>query len=165
MYRSCKWREDGSYVAYQLKSKYNINPLTVTIRPALEMELGDSNLKSFVSSGFDHVHVTPNHKVMKALNKYGFIEKGFPYYGWLTAIHTAVLRVAVNFGINLIFYGEDGEVEYGGSDETKDIPIYNTSYQKRVYLEDGYDKLLKKLILMIPNCTFLNILMIIRMKG
>ena len=122
--------KDGSYVAYQLKSKYNINPLTVTIRPALEMELGDSNLKSFVSSGFDHVHVTPNHKVMKALNKYGFIEKGFPYYGWLTAIHTAVLRVAVNFGINLIFYGEDGEVEYGGSDETKDIPIYNTSYQK-----------------------------------
>ena len=33
-----------------------------------------------------------------------------------TAIHTAVLRVAVNFGINLIFYGEDGEVEYGVSE-------------------------------------------------
>ena len=40
--------KDGSYVAYQLKSKYKMNPLTVTIRPALEMELGDSNLKSFI---------------------------------------------------------------------------------------------------------------------
>ncbi len=137
--------KDGSYVAYQLKTKYDMNPLTVTIRPALEMDIGDSNLKAFVNSGFDHIHVTPNHDVMKALNKYGFIEKGFPYYGWLTAIHTAVLRVAVNFGVKLIFYGEDGEVEYGGSDETKNIPIYDTSYQRRVYLEDGYEKLLKKL--------------------
>ena len=37
------------------------------------------------------------------------------------------------------------EVEYGGSDETKNVATYNTSYQRRVYLEDGYNKLLKKL--------------------
>tara|TARA_B100000315_G_C14398782_1_gene505484 strand:- start:150 stop:887 length:738 start_codon:yes stop_codon:yes gene_type:complete len=82
---------------------------------------------------------------MRELNKYGFIEKGFPYYGWLIAIHTAVLRVASNFGINLIFYGEDGEVEYGGSIETKYVSTYDSLYQRRIYLEDGYDTVLKKI--------------------
>ena len=137
--------KDGSYVAYQLKHKYGINPLTVTIRPALEMEIGATNLQAFINSGFDHIHITPNADVMRALNKYGFIEKGFPYYGWLIAIHTAVLRVASNFGINLIFYGEDGEIEYGGSTETKYVSTYDSLYQRRIYLEDGYDIVLKKI--------------------
>ena len=35
-------------------------------------------------------------------------------------IHTAVIRTAYNFGMPLIFYIEDGEVEYGGSVENKD---------------------------------------------
>ena len=137
--------KDGSYVAYQLKHKYGINPLTVTIRPELEMELGAANLKAFINSGFDHIHIAPNADVIRKLNKYGFIEKGFPYYGWLIAIHTAVLRVACNFGINLIFYGEDGEVEYGGSIETKYVSTYDSLYQKRIYLEDGYDQVLEKI--------------------
>ena len=137
--------KDGSYVAYKLKENYGMNPLTVTIRPALEMSIGDSNLKSFINSGYDHIHITPNADVMRELNKFGFIEKGFPYYGWLIAIHTAVLRVACNFDISLIFYGEDGEVEYGGSTETKYIPTYDSLYQRRVYLEDGYDKILEKI--------------------
>ena len=136
--------KDGSYVSYILKKKYGINPLTVTIRPPLEHNLGSKNLKNFINSGFDHIHVTPNEKVMRYLNKYGFIEKGFPYYGWLISIHTAVLRVASNFEVPLIFYGEDGEIEYGGSQETKNQPFYNINYQKKIYLEDGYYKLIDK---------------------
>ena len=137
--------KDGSYVSYQLKKKYKLNPLTVTVRPALEIDLGNQNLDMFINSGFDHIHITPNKKVMKYLNKHGFTENGFPYYGWLIAIHTAVLRIASNFDINLIFYGEDGEVEYGGSVETKLKPTYDTNYQRKIYLEQGYSNLLKKI--------------------
>jgi hypothetical protein len=79
---------------------------------------------------------------MRLLNKAGFIEMGFPYYGWLIAIHTAVIRAATAFNIDLIFYGEDGEVEYGGSTETSKNPIYDVYYQKNVYLEGGYEKVL-----------------------
>ena len=81
---------------------------------------------------------------MREISRLGFIEKGFPYYGFLIAVHTAVFRIAYNFGINLIFYGEDGEVEYGGLAETKHKPTYDTIYQRKVYLEDGYDKVLDK---------------------
>lgn len=137
--------KDGSYVSYQLKHIHGLNPLAVTIRPPLEMDLGKKNLENFIDSGFDHIHISPNKEAMRQLNKHGFIEKGFPYYGFLVAIHTAVLRIAVNLGINLIVYGEDGEVEYGGSTETKNNATYDTSYQRKIYLEDGYEKVLNKL--------------------
>ncbi len=139
----CSGGKDGSYVAYNLKHKYGMNPLAVTITPPLPLEIGEQNLKNFISSGYDHISINPHFEAMKVLNKYGFIELGFPYYGWLIAIHTAVLKTAIAYNINLIFYGEDGEVEYGGSTESERDPIYGVEYQKKVYLEGGYEKVLK----------------------
>lgn len=138
----CSGGKDGSYVAYNLKHKYGMNPLCVTITPALTLPLGDQNLRAFVASGYSHISINPDHDAMRVLNKSGFVEMGFPYYGWLISIHTAVIRTATAFGINLIFYGEDGEVEYGGSTETLKNPIYDVHYQKKVYLEGGYEKVL-----------------------
>jgi N-acetyl sugar amidotransferase len=138
----CSGGKDGSYVAYNLKHQYGMNPLCVTVTPALTLPLGDQNLRAFVESGYDHISINANYEAMRVLNKTGFIEMGFPYYGWLIAIHTAVIRMATNFGIDLIFYGEDGEVEYGGSTETSKKPIYDVHYQKKVYLEGGYEKVL-----------------------
>jgi N-acetyl sugar amidotransferase len=142
----CSGGKDGSHVAYNLKHKYGMNPLAITIRPALSMDLGDKNLYNFIHSGYNHIHVTPNPKVMQVLNKYGFIEKGFPYYGWLIAIHAAVIRTAYNFDIPLMFYGEDGEVEYGGSIENKNRSLFDINYMKRVYLEGGYENVLEKAV-------------------
>jgi len=136
--------KDGSYVAYNLKHKYGMNPLAVTVTPPLPLSLGEQNLRAFVGSGYNHISVNPANEAMRVLNKLGLIEMGFPYYGWLITVHTAVIRVAVNMGIGLIFYGEDGEVEYGGSTETDKNPIYDVTYQKKIYLEGGYDKVLEK---------------------
>jgi N-acetyl sugar amidotransferase len=138
--------KDGSYVAYMLKHKYGMNPLAVTVRPALSLEVGDQNLVNFIESGYNHIHISPDTRIMQKLNKHGFIEKGFPYYGWLIAITTAVIQTAHNFKIPLIFYGEDGEVEYGGSTESKSKALYNIEYMKRVYFEGGYDKVLEKVL-------------------
>ena len=134
--------KDGSYVAYQLKHKYGMNPLAVTITPALPLTLGEENLRSFVASGYNHISVNPAYEAMRELNKLGLDLMGFPYFGWLIAIQAGVIRVAQQFNINLIFYGEDGEVEYGGTSETSHSPIYDVNYMKKVYLEGGYDKVL-----------------------
>jgi len=152
----CSGGKDGSYVAYNLKYKYGMNPLCVTITPALTLPLGDQNLRAFVASGYNHISVNPDHESMRILNKIGLIKMGFPYYGWLISIHTAVIRIATAFSINLIFYGEDGEVEYGGSAETSKNPIYDVYYQKKVYLEGGYEKVIAASGLTASQLNFFN---------
>jgi len=136
--------KDGSYVAYTLKHKYKMNPLCITVSPPLSLDIGDQNLKNFINSGYNHLHINPDVNIMQKLNKIGFIEKGFPYYGWLIAIQSAVIRTAINFNIPLLFYGEDGEVEYGGSTETKNNSLLSIDYQKKVWFEGGYDLVMDK---------------------
>src|SRR3990167_679057 len=138
--------KDGSYVAHTLKHRYRMNPLTVTVRPALELEIGNHNLKNFIQSGFTHIHISTNAVVLDRLNKYGFLEKGFPYYGWLIAIMTSVMKMALAFNIPLIIYGEDGEIGYGGSIESKNKALYDIEYMKRVYLEGGHDLVFEKIL-------------------
>ena len=136
--------KDGSYIAYNLKHKYNMNPLCVTIRPPLPSKLGDENLQKFADSGFSLISVEPGYKAMQALNKVGFFEMGFPYYGWLLSIFTGPPQIAKKFGINLIFYSEDGEVEYGGSNKSEDTFLFSPDYIKEIYYEGGYEKVIKK---------------------
>ena len=135
--------KDGSYVSYNLKHKYNMNPLAVTIRPITETKIGQDNLNNFVQSGYNHLLVSPDVEAMRKLNRLGLTEMGFPYYGWLISIHTAVFRVAVKFDIPLVFYSEDGEVEYGGDAKNINNGVYGVDYIKSIYLEGGYEKILK----------------------
>ena len=134
--------KDGSYVAYNLKHKYGMNPLCVTVTPPLSLDLGNKNLKNFVESGYNHISVNVAYEALRKINRRGFELMGFPYFGWLIAMQAAPVRLASNLGIDLVFYGEDGEVEYGGSTETDKNPVYDTNYMKRVYLENGYDKVI-----------------------
>lgn len=136
--------KDGAYVAYKLKQEYGLNVLTVTSRPPLETEIGKKNLVSFVNSGFDHIHITPNQNAMKTLNKLGFIKKGSPYYGWLISIFSVVIRIALQNNIKLVFYGEDGEVEYGGSSQNKNKALFDINYMIKNYFEGDYEEIKKE---------------------
>ena len=85
---------------------------------------------------------------MQALNKVGFFEMGFPYYGWLRSdFATGPPQIAKKFGINLIFYSEDGEVEYGGTNKSEETYLFSPDYIKEIYYEGGYEKVIKKLII------------------
>lgn len=136
--------KDGSYVAYNLKHKYGMHPLCVTVTPPLPLPLGDSNLRNFVESGYNHISINVAHEAVRKLNRRGLVDLGFPYFGWLTAMQAAPVRMAARLGIGLIFYGEDGEVEYGGTTETDKNPIYDVAYMKKVYLEGGYEKIVER---------------------
>ena len=136
--------KDGSYVASKIKEDLGLNPLTVTSRPPLELEVGNKNLNNFLKYDYDHVHVTANNKAMRKLNKIGFIKKGSPYFGWLTSIFSSVIRLALIHKVNLVFYGEDGEVEYGGSDKNKNRAIFDVNYTVNHYLENGYHEIIKE---------------------
>ena len=74
---------------------------------------------------------------MRTLDTIAFKEFGQGYYGWMTAINSAVIRMANNFGISLLFYSEDGEIEYGGGTEYQYEGVYGIDYMKRAYLNDN----------------------------
>ena len=134
--------KDGSYVSHSLKHRYGMRPLAVSIQPPLPLSLGQGNLQAFADSGYDLIIVNTPPEAMRTLNRIGFVERGFPYFGWLVAIHTALVRVAVAFGVDLIFYGEAGEIEYGGSSDAANDVVYGVPYIKKIYLEDGFDAVL-----------------------
>ena len=69
----------------------------------MELEVGEKNLKSFINQGFEHIHLTPNTKAMKKINRLGFIKKGSPYYGWLVSILTGVIRIALHANCDRIY--------------------------------------------------------------
>ena len=126
--------KDSSYVSYKLKYEYGMNPLCVTINPPLPFPEGEANLKNFVRKGFDLIAITPNPKIMQQLCRIGLFEAGQSLLGWQIAIQTAVARIAVSYKIPIIFYGEDGEVEYGGTSKTKNQMCYDIQYAKDIYL-------------------------------
>jgi N-acetyl sugar amidotransferase len=137
--------KDGSYVAHSCRSRFGLNPLCVTIHPPLRSEIGYRNIENFKAAGFPLIEVNPPLEPMRLLNKRGFIDQGRPLYGWTTAIFTSVIRLARAFDIHLIMYGEDGEIEYGGSTESKFKATFSAEFVKRVYLEGRVSETFKGL--------------------
>lgn len=111
----CSGGKDGSYVAHQLKYQYGMNPLTVTWSPLLPTELGRRNLDAFINSGFDNILGKPNGIVTKRLTHLAFKHMGDPFQPFIYGQTNFPLKMAVQHKVSLIMYGENGEVEYGGS--------------------------------------------------
>lgn len=130
--------KDSSYVAYNLKYKYGMNPLCVTINPPVFFPEGETNLKNFTNRGFDLLALSLNPIIMQKLCRIGLINSGQPLLGWQIAVQTAVSRVAVSYEIPLIFYGEDGEVEYGGTTKNKNQMCYDIQFSKDIYLSGSF---------------------------
>jgi N-acetyl sugar amidotransferase len=110
----CSGGKDGSFVAHQLKYKYGMNPLSVTWAPLMATELGRQNLDAFIASGFNHILGTPNPLVTRKLTQLSFKHLGDPFQPFIYGQTNFPLQMAVKHNIQLIMYGENGEVEYGG---------------------------------------------------
>jgi len=135
--------KDSCYVAYNLKYKYKLNPLFVTINPPLQTTIGLKNLENFIKKGYNLVSLDPDPVLMQKINKKGLTSHGQPYYGWLTAVLAAIFNFANKLGIDLIMYGEDGEVEYGGETSTQEKFLFDNKYVEKIYLSNQYKSVFK----------------------
>jgi len=115
----CSGGKDGSYVAWNIKHNFHMNPLCITCRPLLPTRLGRINLENFILSGFDHFMLSPNPDKLREASKQGFIEQGRPWHAFDTIISTSIIQLALRFDIPFILYGEEGELEYGGAADAK----------------------------------------------
>lgn len=114
--------KDSLYVAYTLKKKYDMHPLTVTWGSAIPTEIGMKNFFNF-SSQFDNILISPNGEFHRKLSNLTFSEFGDNFLPFIYGQLNAPLQIAVKYNIPFIMYGENGEVENGGSiknyDESK----------------------------------------------
>ncbi len=118
----CSGGKDGSYVAHLLKYKYGMNPLAVTWAPLKASQIGRKNLDAFIASGFNHILGTPNPIVARKLTQLSFKFLGDPFQPFIYGQTNFPLHMAVKYGIKLIMYGENGEVEYGGDMKNANRP-------------------------------------------
>jgi N-acetyl sugar amidotransferase len=126
--------KDGAFIAYTLREKLGMRPLCVTVRTPIENPVGARNIKNFLERGYDHIMITPNSTVERAIDKENFITKGIPMHASMIAIQSALMRCAVLFDIPLVMFAEEGESEYGGDNELADRPDYNIEHSIKFYL-------------------------------
>jgi N-acetyl sugar amidotransferase len=119
--------KDSGFVAHQLKFKYDMHPLTVTWAPHIYTDIGWKNFQSFIHSGFDNILGHPNGKVHRTMTQLAFEHLGDPFQPFIYGQKSFPLRMAVKYGVPLVMYGENGEVEYGGDTKNEESPTHNLS--------------------------------------
>lgn len=123
----CSGGKDSSYIAHQLRDKYGMHPLTVTFAPHIYTDIGWQNLQNFIKSGFDNILMTPNGRVCRLFTRLAYEKMGDPFQPFIYGVKAFPLRIAVKYGIPLVMYAEDGEVEYGGEDKNANSPTIDIS--------------------------------------
>ena len=112
--------KDSCYQAIAMRDKYKMNPLCVTHTPCDLTEVGLQNLNFLRDQGFDLIQVSGNRKNYKELVRIGFFKLGDCCWPEHIGIFTAPVRVAVNYKIPLLIWGENSQFEYGGPATHKD---------------------------------------------
>lgn len=131
--------KDGSAVAWKVKHDFGMRPLCVTFAPQMQTWLGRQNLENFRQSGFDHILITPETGAYRRYAKEWFTRAGFPKQPFVVGISTSVLRLASNFGIRLIIWGEQGEQEYTGNSGTFGLDRFDREFLIKCYYEGQED--------------------------
>ena len=107
--------KDSHFQAYTIKNEFGLRPLLVSFHPRDFTELGRKNIENLKNLGFDCIEFTANPIIYKKLAKYGFMELGDCAWPEHIGIFTVPVQVAVAFKIPLIIWGENPQMEYGGS--------------------------------------------------
>lgn len=96
----------------------NLVPLAVTWKCPSRTKLGQHNLDNLVSLGVDHFDVTINPRIERKLIYKTFCKDGSAAIPMHLAIFNLTNRIATNFKIPLIIWGENSAKEYGFKKKT-----------------------------------------------
>jgi N-acetyl sugar amidotransferase len=136
--------KDSAIVAHQLKCRYHMHPLTVTWAPFMYTDIGWKNYVNFVEAGFDNLLSYPNSQLHRKLARVAFELKGDAWEPFTFGQKAYAFHIALKFKIPLIFYGENGEVEYGGSVKSQNKPFESVEDWEELYFKGaGIDTLIK----------------------
>lgn len=122
--------KDSVYQSLTMRDKYGMNPLCVNHLPCDLTDVGWKNLLFLRDIGFDIIHIGGNRKAYREMVRIGFFELGDCCWPEHIGIFTAPIRVAVQYKVPLVIWGENSQFEYGGPATKKD-----NNYLDRNWLE------------------------------
>jgi N-acetyl sugar amidotransferase len=106
--------KDSTYQIHVIKNELGLKPLAVCWHPCMRTELGQRNLDNLARLGVDLIEVRGNPRVYHKLAREGFVRVGDLEWPEHVGIFTAPVRVATNYKIPLLIWGENSQLEYGG---------------------------------------------------
>lgn len=107
--------KDSVFASHLLKTKYGMNPLTVTWAPHMYTDVGWHNFQGWLhTGGFDNYLFTPNGEVHRTLTRLAVQNLCTPFQPFIFGQKNYAPKMAARFGIPLVFYGES-EAEYGNA--------------------------------------------------
>ena len=130
--------KDSFYASHILKTKYGMNPLTVTWAPHIYTEWGWKNFQAWIHAGHDNYLMTPNGKVHRLLTRLAVENLLHPFQPFMIGQKVYAVKLAEKFNIPLIFYGEN-EAEYGnpiGDTETahRDWSYFSSRDKSKIHI-------------------------------
>ena len=111
--------KDSYYQIHILKNKLGMNPLLVTANTTFSItEAGRHNFLNMGDAfGCDNITLNLNLDLARRMTRIAFEESGFGAMPMDLAIYVFPIRIAINYNIPLVFYGENVSYEYGGTQE------------------------------------------------
>lgn len=94
--------------------EFGMNPLCVTATTDKLSDIGRRNIENLKKRGVDYIEVTTNPIVRRRINRLALTEIGDISWPEHVTIFTIPVRIAVQFNIPLIIWGENSQNEYGG---------------------------------------------------
>jgi N-acetyl sugar amidotransferase len=105
--------KDSTRQAMYVRDELGLNPLLVQFASSDGTETGRRNLENLVELGFSLISVQPNPRVARRLCKKSFFDYGNIVKYSEHALFTAPFRVAIDYQIPVVFFGENPALEAG----------------------------------------------------
>ena len=130
--------KDSVYAAHILKYKYGMHPLTVTWPPIVYTDIGWKNFRSWIDvGGFDNISFNYNGKIHSLLTKLSIENLLHPFQPFILGQKNLAPKIALKYGIPLIFYGEN-EAEYGNPIAENSTSLRDKSYYTMQNISEVY---------------------------
>ena len=91
-----------------------MNPLCVTSTTDQLSDIGRRNIENLKKQGVDYIEVTSNPVIRRRINRLALTEVGDISWPEHVTIFTVPPRIAVQFNVPLLVWGENSQNEYGG---------------------------------------------------
>ena len=120
--------KDSVFQSHILKTKYGMNPLTVTWAPHMYTDVGWRNFINWIQlAGHDNFLFTPDGRVHRKLTELAYRNLLHPFQPFVYGQRHFPVRMAKRMGIQLIFYGEC-HAEYGATEGEDEHSLFDPRY-------------------------------------